>query len=323
MLFFFMLLATSQATQTSLVALEPRIFNSIAAEANPVGTQKNMDDIMHLIGVGENERAVALKNQSIAQGIYDDALAAWKKAFDEEQAALGAQKAAEDAEKAATDARDAAIGVRDEMIRLKQIADDAVPPAKTFMENEIARVNSEHETLNKAKAILEGLLPKASIETTSRKLLSRMATLLSNPAFLEQLKKANPQAVQEVIDMIVALIQKGEVERQSAINEYNNRVAEAATAAQNLIDAETALGLREDELKAATQNRITKTQIAESKTAVEVEKRQHRDDMKVKLDIQIAFTTREIQRIDFEKAILETGHYQEGLLKEVLLVLQD
>lgn len=303
--------------------MEPRLFESIMAEANPRGTQKNMDDIMLLIGVGEKEREVALKNQSIAQGIYDAALAAWEKAFDEEQTALSIQKEAEDAEKAATEARDAAIGVRDEKIELKREADDEVPPAKQFMEDEIARVDSEHETLNQVKAILEGLLPKSSIKQNSRKLLSRMASLLSNPSFLEQLKKANPDSVKEVIDMVVALINKGETERQFAINEYNNRVAEAATAAQNLVDAETALSQREDELKAATENRIEKTTIAEGKTAVEVEKRKIRDAKKVKLDIQIAFTTREINRIDFEKAILQTGHRQEGILKQVLLVLKD
>jgi len=324
MLFFLsLLLATYQATSSSLMAMEPRIFSSIQSEANPDGTQKNMDDIMTLIGTGEREREVALRNQSIAQGIYDDALAVWQKAFDDEQAALGVQKTAEDVEDAATKARDAAIDFRDLKIKEKTTADNRVPPAKKFMNDEIARVNGEHETLLKVQRILEGLLPKSEIETNSRKLLSRMATLLSNPSFLQQLKKANPTAVQQVIDMVVGLIEKGEEERQSAIDKYNARVAEAATAAQNLVDAEAALADREEELKAATADRIAKTKIAEAKTAVEVEKRKIRDAKKIKLEIQQAFTAREIKRIDFEKAILETGHHQEGLLKEVLLVLQD
>lgn len=324
MLFFLsLLLAAYQATSSSLMAMEPHIFSSVQAEANPDGTQKNMDDIMTLIGTGEREREVAIKNESIAQGIYDDALAVWQKAYDEEQAALGVQKKAELAEEKATNARDAAIDFRDLRIKEKTTADNRVPPAKKFMEDEIARVNGEHETLEKVKSILEGLLPKSEIETNSRKLLSRMATLLSNPSFLEQLQKANPHAVQQVIDMVVGLINKGAEERQSAIDKYNARVAEAATAAQNLVDAESALADREEDLENATANRIAKTNIAEAKTAVEIEKRKIRDAKKIKLEIQKEFTAREIERVNFEKAILETGHEQEGLLKEVLIVLQD
>lgn len=324
MLFLLSLLVTvCHATKSSLMAMEPHIFNSIMSEANPEGTQKNLDDIMILIGTGEKERAVAIHNQSVAQGIYDDALGVWQKAYDAEQAALGVQKTAEKAEEMATQARDEAIKTRDIKIQEKKVADDRVPVAKKFMEDEIARVKSEHETLNKVKNILEGLLPKSVIETSSRKLLSRMATLLSNPTFLEQLKKANPTAVQQVIDMVVGLINKGEEERQSAIDKYNARVAEAAQAAQNLLDAEADLEDKEEKLKAATANRIAKTKIAEAATAVEVEKRKIRDAKKNKLEVQKEFTAREIKRIDFEKAILEEGHSQESLLKEVLLVLQD
>jgi len=253
----------------------------------------------------------------------DDAFGVWQKAYDALQVALGDQKSAELAEEKATDARDEAIKSRDLRIQEKKVADERVPVAKKFMEDEIARVNSEHDTLNKVKKILEGLLPKAEIETNSRKLLSRMATLLSNPTFLEQLKKANPTAVQQVIDMVVGLINKGEEERQSAIDKYNARVDEAATAAQNLVDAEAFLENKEEELKAATANRIEKTKIAEAASAVEVEKRKIRDAKKNKLEVQKEFTAREIKRIDFEKAILEEGHTQESLLKEVLLVLKD
>lgn len=324
MLFLLSLLVTvCHATKSSLMAMEPHIFNSIMSEANPEGTQKNLDDIMILIGTGEKERAVAIHNQSVAQGIYDDAFGVWQKAYDALQVALGDQKSAELAEEKATDARDEAIKSRDLRIQEKKVADERVPVAKKFMEDEIARVNSEHETLNKVKKILEGLLPKAEIETNSRKLLSRMATLLSNPTFLEQLKKANPTAVQQVIDMVVGLINKGEEERQSAIDKYNARVDEAATAAQNLVDAEAFLENKEEELKAATANRIEKTKIAEAASAVEVEKRKIRDAKKNKLEVQKEFTAREIKRIDFEKAILEEGHTQESLLKEVLLVLKD
>jgi len=322
MLFFIFILA-ARAANLGLEALEPHIFSQIAAEASPEGTQKNIDDIQTLIGTGEHEREVALYNQSVRQKIYDDAFAVWQKAFDEEQEALGNQKAAEDEEVAATKRRDQAIIDRDTRIKEKDAADKAVIAAKKFMDSEIARVNSEHETLQKVKSILEGILPKSVLETHSRNLLSKTVSLLANPDFLAMLQKADPSAVQQVIDMVVDLINRGEDERQHAITEHNNRVTEAATAAQNLVDAEAFLADKEQELIDATNDRIEKTKIAEAKTTVEIEKRKIRDEKKIKLDIQKAFTAREIQRINEERAILETGQNYEGTLKKVVVVLQD
>jgi hypothetical protein len=47
------------------------------------------------------------------------------------------------------------------------------------------------------------------------------------------------------------------------------------------------------------------TEIAVGKSAIEVEKRGIRDAKQKKLDTQIAFTNREIARIDGEKSALE------------------
>lgn len=322
MLFFIFILA-AKASNLGLESLEPHIFGQIASEATPHGTQKNIDDIGSLIATGEHERAVALHNQSIRQDIYDKAFGVWKAAYDEEQTALSNQKAAEEEEVAATKRRDQAIVDRDTRIKEKDAADKAVIAAKKFMDEEIARVNSEHETLNKVKKILEGLLPATSIQVNSRKLLSRSVSLLANPDFLEMLQKADPTAVQQVIDMVVDLINRGEEERQHAIQEHADRVSEAATAAQNLVDAEAFLEQKEQELVDATNDRINKTKIAEAKTVIEIEKRKIRDEMKLKLDVQKAFTAREIARINEERAILETGQDYEGTLKKVVIVLQD
>jgi len=320
---FFIFILTARAANLGLVSLEPHIFSSIAAEANPEGTQKNIDDIQTLIGTGEHEREVALHNQSVRQKIYDDALAVWQNAFDEEQTALGNQKAAEEEEVAATGRRDQAIIDRNTRISEKKAADKAVVLAKQFMDNEIARVNAEHDTLNKVKGILEGLLPHSALQSRSRKLLSRSVSLLANPSFLAMLQKADPAAVQQVIDMVVDLINRGEAERQNAIQLHKDRVAEAAQAAQNLADAEAHLSRMEEELVDATNDRIAKTKIAESKTAVEVQKRKIRDEMLIKLNIQKAFTAREIARINEERSILEVGQNYEGTLKKVVIVLQD
>lgn len=259
---------------------------------------------------------------SVATDIWQVAFNAWQVAYDAEQKALGEQKAAEDAEAAATVARDNAISLRDQRITEKDDADAAVPPAEKFMNEEIARVKEEHETLNQVLDILKGLLPAAEIQTGRRNLLSRTTTLVSNPVFLAALAKADPGAVGQVISLVDDLIQTGQEEKDYAVGEYHHRVAEAEVARQNLVAARAALEARESELVDATEVRIEKTQIAEGKSAVEVEKRGVRDAKKDKLDDQTEFTNREIARINAEKIILEKSLDLLDILREIMVLLE-
>merc|ERR1712228_248723 len=211
---------------------------------------------------------------------------------------------------------------RDQRIVEKDAADAAVPPAEKFMNEEIARVKEEHETLNQVLDILKGLLPAAEIQTGRRNLLSRTTTLVSNPVFLAALAKADPGAVGQVISLVDDLIQTGQEEKDYAVGEYHHRVAEAEVARQNLVAARAALEARESELVDATAVRVEKTEIAEGKTAVEVEKRGVRDAKKDKMDIQAEFTNREISRIDSEKVIYEKALHLLDILKKIIVLLQ-
>jgi hypothetical protein len=215
-----------------------------------------------------------------------------------------------------------AFSLRDQRIAEKDHADSLVGPAEQFMNEEIARVDEERATLEEVLDILNGLLPAAEIQVGRRNLLSRTAVLLSNPVFLAALAKADPTAVQQVIDMVEGLVQTGEDERNFAIGEYHHRVAEAEVARVNLVNPRAALEARESELEDATEVRIEKTQIAEGKSAVEVEKRGVRDAKKDKLDDQTEFTNREIVRIDAEKVILEASLNLLDILKESMVLLE-
>jgi len=312
------------ATSLDLTNLKPHIFSQVLSRTTPEETQGVHDDVATLIATGEDERAVALHNLSVATDIWTVAFNNWQKAYDEEQVALGIQKDAEDAEAAATVARDNAIAFKNQRIAEKQHADSLVPPAKQFMEDEIKRVDEERATLEKVQGILEGIKGgNAAIEINSgRKLLSRTARLLSNHVFLAALKKADPTAVQQVIDLVVGLIDAGEDDRNFAIGEYNDRVSEAEVAAANLVDAEAALASRETELVDATAVRVEKTKIAEGKTAVEVEKRAVRDAKKEKLDAQTEFTNREIARINAERHIYDTSLTMLETLKKIIELLE-
>jgi len=319
---FIISLFFSAALSLNVNNLQPHLFSQVLSGTKPQDAVDNMAAIKTLIDVGEDERAVALHNLSVATDIWQVAFNNWQVAFDAEQKALGEQKAAEDAEAAATLARDNAISLRDQRIAEKDHADSLVGPAEEFMNTEIARVDEEHETLNQVLDILKGLLPAAEIQVGRRSLLSRTTTLLSNPVFLKQLAQADPTAVGQVITLVNGLVEKGEEERNFAIGEYHHRVAEAEVARQNLVAASAALAARETELVDATQVRVEKTEIAQGKTAVEVEKRGVRDAKKDKLDDQTEFTNREIARIDAEKLILEGSLDLNEIFRQIMALLE-
>jgi len=326
MFFFYLILAlTVKASEISLERYAPQLFSEVAAEATEKGTQKNIDDIHTLIATSDYEIAVAKRNLTNAHNDYLAAYAIWKKAFDEKEVALTNKRNAEIAEKKAEQAVADAEAFVVRRQNEKKTADARVPVAKKFMENEIARVKAEHETLNKVKSILEGIISTSLIQIPSNKrnLLSKTTSLLADPNFLEMLRKANPTAVRQVIDMVVALINKGTAEVKYATSEYNARVAEAKTAAQNLSDAEVALAQRRDELASAIAHRQEMTKIAKAKCAVELAKRQIRDRLHTRYLIQKEFTERELARLAKEKRILLEGIRIEHLLKEVVVALQE
>lgn len=310
---------------TSLdLASKHALFTSALSDITPDDIAACLQDIRDLIGIGEASRDLALLNQSIAQGIYDDALGVWQAAYDEEQAALGVQKNAEEAQEAARVAVESAIAFTGQKSDEKDAADNAVPPAEETMNNEIARVDEEKISLLKVKNILAGMIDDASFVQTGRKLLrdTRTVALFTNPSFLSTLENADPEALQQVADIVDNLIEKGEEDRNYAIGEYNDRVSEAAAAAQALTDAQTAQANREQELADAKEHTAEVTEIAQGKSAIEVEKRGIRDAKDHKLDVQKAFTAREIARIDGEKATHELVLTYVGQLKKISELLE-
>lgn len=285
--------------------------NNAMDDLTPPDVKKSIDDFYSLVGKGEDSRKMAIANQTRRELIYQDALVAWKHAHEELQVALGNQREAEEAEAAAYRARDAAIKFKDQKITEKNAADALVPPAKKWMEDEIARVAEENVALMKVKAILEQLIKDGSLAQESthlgRSLLGlgrRTVTLLTAPSFIASLSKADPARVQQVLDIVLNLIKEGEAAEKDATDKYNARVAEAKTAADNLREAIRQLSLREQELADAIAHRKEMVRVAQEHAVHEEQMRQIRDEMKLLLEIQIDFTAREILRIDGEKAIL-------------------
>lgn len=179
------------------------------------------------------------------------------------------------------------------------------------------------KTVKQVKQVKQVKEPESEIQRHSvRKLLSRTTTLFTHPSFIASLSQADPAALRQVLDIVLNLLQEGEDDRNYAIGEYNDRVSEAATAAQNLVDAEAAQATAEQELEDAIELTAEKTEIAQGKSAVEVEKRAIRDAKQDKLDTQIAFTNREIARIDDEKDALEDTLKLPEQLKDITALLE-
>lgn len=310
----FLLLSSLLSVVTSVsVSLETqhKDLNVAIADLSPPEVKKSIDDFKYLVGLGEDSRKMAIKNLTKRQNYFDNSYAEWKKAYDALQVALGNQKEAEEAEVKATQARDDAIAFRDQKINEKNAADALVPPAEAWMNEEISRVASEDEALRKVKDILEKLIAGESLVQNSvnqgRSLLGvrrRTVTLLTAPSFISSLANASPERVQEVLDIVMNLIKEGQEAEEDATNKYNARVAEAATAKQNLENAETELDLRRKELSNAIDHKNEMIQNAKNAADHEKKMREIRDEMKNLLDIQRDFTDREIKRIDFEKEIL-------------------
>jgi len=302
--------------------------NRAVADLAPKEVKKSIDDFKYLVGLGEDSRAMALKNESIRQKIYDDAVDAHDKAFQEEQTALGNQRDAEEKEQEAIKARDAAIVFKNKRIKEKEHADSWIAPTKEHMEKEQARVAEERVALEKVKDILEKLLAnggkaKVEIEANGRKLLStsRTVTLLTAPSFIASLQNADPSKVQSVLDIVLNLIKEGEEDQKKAEDRYAEVLHNAAVAAQNLKDAEAALAQREAELVQATAHKEAMIKAAKEASAHEDEMLKERNEMKEALIIQQEFTAREIARIDFEKEILEEAINLQGQLHRVTQLL--
>lgn len=302
--------------------------NNVMDDLTPPDVKKSIEDFESLVAKGEASRKVAIFNQTRRQLIYNDALAAWKKAHEELQDALGKQREAEEAEEKATNARDAAIKFRDQKIREKNAADALVPPAKKWMEDETARVAEENVALQKVKNILQKLIDDSSLveDSTSmgRSLLGlgrRTVTLLTAPSFIASLTNADPARVQEVLDIVLNLIKEGEAAQKDAEDKYAARVGEAKVAAQNLQEALHQLSLREQELRDATAHRKQMVSEAEAAADHEADMAEIRDEMKNLLEIQIDFTHREIIRIDSEKAILDEAINLQTQLHKVTQLL--
>jgi chromosome segregation ATPase len=138
-------------------------------------------------------------------------------------AVLDAQGALADAELVRDNAHNDHDAKERERVKREAERDDA----QTVVNNEEAALDDEQTVLAQVISLLNGLLPADFVERKSRNLLG-LASALSDPSFIAQMAKADPEKVQEIIDML-----------QNELGDSNLR---EKTIRDALAAAETALG---------------------------------------------------------------------------------
>merc|ERR1719189_2961505 len=197
--------------------------------------------IGQLISDGEVQRQAAIDSEASAQSDTDAKTAAFE---DAEKNVAAAQEALDDAkadlsqfiseEEEAKNIHDAAI------LKKATAKTDRDAKAKTN-EEQGARIDEEKETFEEIKSLIatisEGEESDLEIKNV-RKLLSFVD--------YKYLVDADPQSLEQVVDLIDQLIEDGETERNGYINEFNQAetaFTDASIEAENAqVDWETAIG---------------------------------------------------------------------------------
>lgn len=314
------------------VMQDPRAFTTLVNSLKPDEVRATKAEIRALIDIEEKKRqeataAVEAKTtkRDAAQKKFDDATSDLDSTLQKLQ--LSNDKIG--------DINDA-IKDQKELIKSKQANLAAAETTLDNRQNEYekvkVRVNNEKSVLNQVLGLLQKLkdgdagkdfVSKFETETKGLALLSRTSKLLANPSFISTLAKADPKAVQKVIDLINQLIVDAEEEEEAALNAQT--VAEDAKkkAEVELTDAQTKLTDLEKDLNSENDKVLLLKKEEESKTAVQLVEKNLLDKAQKELKAKEDILASEETRINGEQGILLEGEKHLGVLSNVLDVLEE
>jgi len=336
---------------------DPHAFSSLMHSLSPEEVRQTADEVEALIGIGETERQNVTDHRDAKLEIRDAA----KTDRDAEQDSL-----TETLGKLG-DSNDEVTRLKTELVAAKELvteatnakaaADEREADELVAKNTEIARVDDEKATLERVKALLEGLLPQAEeseepaeeepaeeepaeeepaeeepvgealIGLTSnprRNLLSmsRTTRILSDPSFIKTLQNADPEAVQRVIDLIVKMLDAAEDDRQAAIDKWQDAVDAALLAVQDL-EAAKAHQSRTEGLLSTEEGTVSALETErDNQQDVVDEKQSILDAAQAKLDTWQQILDDETARIDHEKGILEDALAKLLTLEKVIQTLE-
>jgi len=310
----------------------PRAFSSVVNSLKPDEVRNTKKEIRDLIDIEEEKRNVAKKNVQDSTASRDAA----KKVFDDAVSDLSSTRLELQV------ARDKVAEIEGDIVKQKQLinskeqsldaATKASENAQAELDKVTASVTHEEGVLKTVLDLLQKLkdgdagkdfLSKVAAETKGLVLLSRTSKLLASPSFISALTKADPAAVQRVIDLVNQLIEAGKKSVEDAQAALEKAKSDQSKADADLEAAKAALAQLEKDLEDEKKNVIQLEQTEKGKEAVEKGKKDLLDEAEKDLLAKQTILDNENKRINGEQKILLEGEKHLGTLSEVLDVLEE
>lgn len=285
---------------------DPVAFAQSFENASPVAVQSVIDMITGLITEGIDK-----KNALI--GAHEDAVEA-------SSIALDAMVVARNALEVATGERieaDDRVTNGESTLAQKQSAERAalgdrngaqnvLDSAQSWMDSEVTRVDSEKGALTEVLQILDSIPDTPE----GRRLLSKYGSLIP-VGMIANVAKADPAAVQEVVDLVNALIEAGEVVRGYVTESRDTAatvLADATTqwkwAVSRTVEAQDVLAEREGEAEALLAVQREKWTVHDGKEEIHTAAVADEDTKKKEMDDQVPILDHENEQLSRVNEIL-------------------
>lgn len=314
------------------VMQDPRAFSTLVNSLKPDEVRATRKEIAALISIEEEKRKVA-ENDVKTSTIQRDAA---KKASDDASNDLS------QAQLKLQESKDDIADFEDNIVKQKEIIDakeKTLAAANKTLENtkaELQKVSdsvaNERKVLEKVLALLQKLkngdagkdfVSQVEKETKGLVLLSRTSKLLASPSFISALTKADPEAVQRVINLVIQLITTGEKSVTDAKAAVVTAESEQLRAANELSEAKEILTGLEKDLEDEKVNAIQLEKIKNIKDGVHKSKSATLAEAVKDLTAKQTILDNENKRINGENAILLEGEKHLKVLTDVLDVLEE
>jgi len=275
---------------------DPRSFVASVANADPKVISQLSNYAQQLIDEGEVTRGAVIKARDDAEAVaaqaasdLADAIAHLEKS-DKDQAE-GEQILAVKITEEAT-----ARSIMDDAAAHQADSQSKFDDAQETMDTEVARIDQEDIDLKNVQSLLEELLPTLIQESLGRKLLS-----------IEEVS-VDPAALQSVIDLVVSLLEQGQVDKaafikarddalvvlKAAIEDHNAKKTLHTHSVGGVAVATQCLKEKTDVAKKALDAKTIAVDEKTAKDSLAVDAEAHRDSEENRIDGE---------RADFEKVI--------------------
>jgi len=272
---FFILLATAFAHNLKSVSMVEKIFLDPVAfaqsfeNASPSAVNAVIDMVNDLIAEGNGKKADIIKAHEDAVAASATALDALNVALDVLETATGERIEADDEVTRLSGVLQQKQSAEADAVSNKNAAKRSLDNAQAWMDSEVTRVDAEKGSLEEVLQILADLP-----EGFRRRLLSSHGSLVP-VGMIAAMTSTDPDAVQEVVDLVQALIDAGEDvradvtgDRDDAAAELDDRTGAWKHAVSETVAAQDALAAGEGVASQLLGVETAKKAIHDDKTAI-------------------------------------------------------